>query len=90
MTKIKKALDDSGEFVRETLPRPQRYNNGGYVGKRDRLPIAMLVAMLVFSWLVGDVFGLPLPSHETMDFVTRVAAFFGVPAAFLYARRFRP
>jgi len=81
--RVAKALD-------ETLPRPQRYANGGYVGKRDRLPIVAIVAILVLSWLVRDVFGLPLPSHETMDFVTKVLALFGAPAAFLYARRFRP
>ena len=81
--RIKKAIDD-------TLPPPQRYSNGGYVGKRDRLPIAALVGILVVSWLVRDVFGLPLPSHETIDFVTKVAALFGAPVAFLYARRFRP
>jgi len=83
MKRVVQALD-------EKLPRPQRYSNGGYVGKRDRLPIAMIAGILIASWLVGDVFGLPLPSHETMDFVTKLAALFGAPAAFLYARRFRP
>lgn len=81
--KMRRKLDD-------TLPLPQRYANGGYVGKRDRLPIALLVVILIVSWLVRDVFGLPLPSHETMDFVMKIAALFGAPAAFLYARRFRP
>ena len=83
MKRAIKALDN-------TLPRPRQYSNGGYVGKRDRLPIAALAGILIVSWLARDVFGLPLPSHETMDFVTKLAALFGAPAAFLYARRFRP
>ena len=90
MKRVKKALDDSSQFVREALPTPQQYPNGGYVGKRDRLPIAALLGILFVSWLIGDVFGLPLPSHETMDFVMKVVAFLGVPGAFLYARRFKP
>ena len=80
------------ERLQEIQPKP--YSNGGAFGKGDigaaLLLSGVLVLVIFVAWLVHDVFGVDLPSAETLDFVKTFFAILGIPLGVLYARRFKP
>ncbi len=94
MKRVKKAIDESGQWVNKTLPRSKSYANGGTFGKRDRLPFIVLGGLFVVLWLGHDILGVALPSTETLDTASHIWNDVKLPLGLVggaaYARRTRP